>query len=91
MKTTNQKLYLITASECLAAFFIATFCIAMFFSHLTQGWLIPGIVLIILYLFVLFSCIRLMCKHFSIAALMLLTPIVPLIALLFVLILLPIL
>ena len=83
--------YLATSIECLSAFLAATFCVAMFFSHLSTDWYIAGIILVVLYIFVLFACIRLMCKHFSVAALMLLTPIVPLIALLFVLMLLPLL
>jgi hypothetical protein len=86
-----MKNYYVTSIECLTAFLAATFCVAMFFSHLTPGWPIPAIILLALYVFVLFACVRIMFKHFSIAALMLLTPIVPLIALLFVLMLLPLL
>jgi len=83
--------YLLTSIECTTAFLVGTFCVAMFFSHLSPGWQLPGAVLIVLYVFVLFACTRLMCKHFSVAALMLLTPIVPLVALLFIIMLLPLL
>lgn len=83
--------YLLTSIECIIAFLVATFSVAMFFSHLTPGWYLSGIALIILYVFVLVTCTYLMCKRFSVAALMLLTPIVPLVALLFVLMLLPLL
>lgn len=83
--------YLLTSIECISAFLAGTFIVAMFFSHLTPGWLIPGVILVALYIFVLFTCVRLMFKHFSIAVLMLLTPIVPLVALFFVIMLLPLL
>jgi hypothetical protein len=93
LKLNNRKKnrYLATSLQCLFAFFIATFSVAFFFSHLTPGWATAGAILILLYVFVLFACTRLVCKHFSVAALMLLTPIVPLLALLFVLMLLPLL
>jgi hypothetical protein len=86
-----SKLYLGTMVECVAAFFISTFCVAMFFSHLGGQWVIPGAILIGLYLFVLGGCIRLLVKRLPIAAMMLITPIVPLVALILILLLMPLL
>lgn len=76
----------------LVAFFIATFCVAMFFSHLRGGhWVVQGAIMIGLYFFVLGACIRLLVKRLSVAAMMLITPIVPLAALILILMLLPLL
>jgi hypothetical protein len=77
-----KKLYLGTLVECLVAFFAATFCVALFFSHLGGHWVIPGVILLALYVFVLGICIRMIVKRLSVAAMMLITPIVPLVALL---------
>lgn len=91
----DQKLhlhhYMFTLIKTLIAFCIATFCVAMYFSHLGQHWLLPGIFLIVLYVFVLGLCIRNLTKHLNVAALMLITPIVPLAAMIVILLLVPVL
>jgi hypothetical protein len=73
------------------AFFAATFCVAMFFSHLGGHWVIPGVIMLALYVFVLGVCIRMIVKRLSVAAMMLITPIVPLVALLLIVMLIPLL
>lgn len=85
------KLYIKTTVESLVAFFIATFCLAMFFVHHGQNWAIPAIILGVLYIFVIFALIKRIVEKFSLAALMLIVPIAPLIALIMVVSLIPIL
>jgi len=85
------KRYVSITIESLLAFYIATFCIAMYFTHLSTAWIIPGTILIVLYLFVIFVCIRRIIQTLSIAALMLIIPIAPLIVLTTVISLIPLL
>lgn len=85
------KLYLITTFESLLTFFLATFCIAMFYTHRGTDWILPGIFLIALYIFVIFALVKRVIDKFSWAAIMLIIPIAPLIALIMVVCMIPIL
>lgn len=85
------KLFLITTFESMLAFYIATFCMAMFFFHRSVNWLFPGIVMIALYLFVIFVCGKRVISKLSMATVMLIIPIAPLLALFMVLSLIPVL
>lgn len=85
------KLFLITTTESLLAFYLATFCLAMFLFHRSVNWIIPGIIMIALYLFVVFVCAKRVLSKLSMATVMLIIPIAPLLALFIVLSLIPIL
>lgn len=85
------KRYIITTVESLLTFFIATFCLAVFYIHRGDHWILPGILLILLYLFVIFALVKRVADKFSFAAIMLIIPIAPLIALIIVVSLIPIL
>lgn len=83
------KKYLTLTAESLLAFYIATFCLIMFFSHRGFDWLITSIFLVLLYLFVLFACAKRVFKKVSLPAMMIIVPIAPLIALILVVSLIP--
>lgn len=85
------KLYIITTVESLLTFFLATFCVAMFFTHRGPNWVLPAIFLGALYLFVIFALVKRVIDKFSWAAIMLIIPIAPLIALIMVVCMIPIL
>lgn len=84
------KRYLIITTESLLAFYIATFCLAMYFTHRGTGWIFQGILLAILYAFVIFACATRVIQKLPVAALMLIIPIAPLIALIIIISLIPI-
>lgn len=84
------KRYLTTLSECLLAFAITTFCIALYFTRCEIS-IIESIVLIILYVFVIGVCVKRIAQQFSLAAIMLMIPLAPLVPLVFVMLLIPIL
>ena len=85
------KLYIIITLQTLVAFYLATFSIAMFFIRGGHEWLISSIAIIILYLFVIFACAKIILNKLSIAAIMLIIPIAPLLALVIVVTLIPVL
>lgn len=85
------KLYATTLAESLLCFGLATFSLAMYFTHSGINWIVTSLVLIILYLFILTVCIHRIIQRFSLAALILLIPIAPLVPLVFILILIPLL
>lgn len=85
------KHYLTITTESLLAFYISTFCIAMYFTHGGAAWIIPSGILILLYLFVLFVCIKRAIQQLPLPALMLIIPLAPLIALTIVISLIPLL
>jgi len=95
MNNTNAPLALkrpaIIIIESFLAFVVSTFCMAFFFSHLSPGWLISGLFLIALYVFVLAGIGIHLAKNLSIAVIMLLIPIIPLTALLLIIALIPLL
>jgi hypothetical protein len=80
-----------TTIESLLIFYIATFCMAMFLMHKGENWLIPGITLGLLYLFVIFACAKRVIEKLSLATIMLIIPLAPLIALIMIISLIPIL
>lgn len=85
------KRYIFTTLECLIAFYIATFCMALNFFKYGVSSPAASIMLGILYIYVIYLCVRLIVQRFSLAALMLIVPIAPLIALIMVVTLIPIL
>jgi hypothetical protein len=98
MVATNQstnllpwKKYLTITLESIFAFYIATFCIAMFFVHRGSGWKLIGTLLGILYAFVIFACVKRVIQSLPLPALMLIIPLAPLIALIMVISLIPVL
>lgn len=87
--TVPWKKYLKITFESLLAFYLATFCMGMFFTHRGPDWLLPGIFLIVLYLFVIVVCAKRILEKLAMPALMLVIPIAPLIALILVVSLIP--
>ena len=85
------KTYVTITLESLLTFYLATFCVAIYFTHRGVGWIIPGIILIALYLFVIVACAKRIIDKLSLAALMLIIPIAPLLALIIVISLIPLL
>jgi membrane-associated HD superfamily phosphohydrolase len=85
------KAYLTITVESLLSFYLATFSLAMYLKHRGENWIVGGVFLIILYLFVIFACGKRVIDKVSLAALMLIIPIAPLIALIMVVTLIPIL
>jgi len=99
MKPDNQneisllpwKLYLTITIESLLTFYIATFCVAMFFTHHGTHWIIPAIILGILYVFVIFACSKRVFQSLPLPALMIIIPLAPLMAIIIVVSLIPVL
>lgn len=85
------KIYLSITIESLLAFYIATFCVVMYIAKNGLSFIIPSIILGLLYVFVIAACIRRTIQKLPISSLMLIIPLAPLIALLIVLSLIPIL
>ncbi|MBX3709419.1 MAG: hypothetical protein KIT56_03605 [Gammaproteobacteria bacterium] len=85
------KLYLSITIESLLTFYIATFCIAMYFIHRGTQWVTLSVVMGILYLFVIFTCAKRIFQALPVSALMLIIPLAPLIAIGMVISLIPIL
>lgn len=85
------RLYLTTTLETLIAFYLSTFSFAMFFSHHGLRSITLGIVMVLLYLFVIASCALRVGNKLPLQALMIIIPIAPFIALASVLTLIPIL
>lgn len=85
------KHYIYITIESLLSFYVATFCMAMFFMHKGINWITPGIILGCLYLFVIFACAKRIIEKLSLATVMLIIPLAPLIALMMVISLIPIL
>lgn len=83
--------FLNVTAKTLIAFYIATFSTAVYFIFHGMTWKAMSILVILLYLFVIFACGRLIIKKFSLPALMLLVPIAPLVVLIIVVTMLPIL
>ncbi len=85
------KHYIKITVESLLAFYVATFCVGMFFMHGGRHHYLLATLLIILYLFVIVICSKRVLEKLSLPALMLVIPIAPLIALIIVVTLIPIL
>lgn len=89
--TVPWKLFVVTSIESLLAFYLATFCMAMYFIHRGTNWVIPGVFLGLFYLFVIFVCAKRVIEKLSLATVMLIIPIAPLLAIIIVISLIPIL
>jgi len=87
----SWKTYFITVTKCMFSIYIATFCLAVFFLHRGEHWILPGMFLVILYLFVFIVCVKKIIEKLPMAGLMIAAPTLPLILLLLALSLLPIL
>jgi hypothetical protein len=85
------KFYLTITLESLLMFYLATFCVAMYFTHQGVNSIILSIFLVALYLFVIFGCAQRVIKKLPVAALMLFIPLAPLIAIIILLSLVPVL
>lgn len=83
------KAYLTLTAESVLAFYLATFCLIMFFIHRGSNWQLSGSILVLLYLFVLFVCGKRLLAKLSLPALMIVIPIAPLLALILVVSLIP--
>lgn len=90
-RDSHWKLYFLTVFKSMLAIYIATFCLALFYLHRGEHWIVSGIMLGILYLFVFIFSIKKIIQTLPIAGLMIAAPTLPLILLLLVLSLLPIL
>lgn len=84
------RTYMVLIAESVIAFYLASFCIAMYFSHRGTDWLIPAIFMIVFYLFVIFVCARRVSQKLPLATLMLMIPITPLVALIIIVSMIPI-
>lgn len=73
--------YLIVTIETFAAFYLATLAMAVYFTHGGLNWAMASGLMVMLYVFVISVCITLLLKKLSSAALMLVIPIAPLLAL----------
>jgi len=85
------KVFLINTTESLLAFYLASFSIGMYFLHRPANWALTGILLGLLYLFVIFVCAKRVLQQLSLATVMLIIPIAPLIALIIIVTLIPVL
>jgi hypothetical protein len=95
MTSTNTSLipwkkYIILTAESFIAFYLASFCLAMFFVHRGPSYILPATLLIFLYLFTIFVCLKRILQNVPVPGLMLAIPIIPLIALFVVISLIPI-
>lgn len=89
--TIPWKNYLTITAESLLTFYLATFCVAFYFKQHGIEWITLSILVIALYLFVIFACTKRVIEKLSMAALMLVIPIAPLIVLIMVVSLIPVL
>jgi hypothetical protein len=64
--------------ESVGSFYAASFCMAMFFIHQGKDSLALSLLMVSLYLFIIGATVRRIVQKFSIAALMLIVPIAPL-------------
>jgi len=87
---TSWKHYLLVAGKFLAIFYFATLGMVLFFIYKPESWIIPGMFLGLLYLFILIYSFKQMLKKLPMAAIMLAAPTVPLFILLLILSFIPI-
>ena len=85
------KGYLFIAVRFLAIFYIATLCMLIFFIHRGNEWITQGILLGLLYLFILIVSIRQMIKKLPMAAILLAAPTIPLFMLIIIVTMIPLL
>lgn len=79
----HWKTYFYVLAQTWLAFFVASFCLAVYLRHMAGSWIITTVCMAVLYLGVLVACVKRTIDNLSIAALMLLIPIAPLLILLF--------
>lgn len=84
------KIYLTVAAETLVAFFLAAFSLCMFIMHPPIHWVLPAVMMVLLFIFVIIVCIIRVFQRLPISAVMLIIPIAPLIALIMVVSLIPV-
>lgn len=89
--TIPWKLYLTITAETTLAFMLSTFSMGIYFTHLHDAPLFLSILMCVLYVFVIGVCIKRLVEKFSLPALMLMTPILPLLVLILVVAMLPLL
>ncbi len=85
------KMYLKLSSETVLTFYLATFCIGLFFIHRGANWVLQGIFISFLYAFIIIAIATRLIQKLSAPALMLVIPIAPLLALITVVSLIPLL
>lgn len=86
---TTWKSYLFKALKFLVTFYITTFCMLVFFIHRGEDWLIQGICLVILYLFVLTVSLKKFFSKLPMPAILLASPTIPLFMLMIVISMIP--
>ena len=94
VKDSDVKKMAMAFIESWSIFFIATFFVALYFTHVTVNHtltIIGAVLIVAAYLGIIVFCIRRLVARLPLAALMLMIPIAPLLILLFVVALLPIL
>jgi hypothetical protein len=89
-ETQSWKHHLLSVTKIMLVLYIATFFLALFIAHRGTNWVIPGIIVGILYLGVFIFCVKRIIQSLPIAGLMIAAPTLPLVLLLMVLSLLPV-
>jgi hypothetical protein len=85
------KAYAKVTFESVASFYIASFCMAVFFVRQGSDSILLSIFMVALYLFIVGATVRRIVQKFAIAALMLIVPIAPLLVLIIFVTMIPIL
>lgn len=85
------KSYLTTTIQTISAFYLATFCFAIFFTHHNGSGVFTWLLMGALYLTVIGLCVTHIIRRFSMAALMIVIPVAPFLALTCVVSLIPVL
>lgn len=91
MITKSWKHYLIFTAQSIVAIYLASFCLGIFFIHRGDHWIVPAVILGVLYAFVLFVSIKRLICELPMPVLMIAAPTVPLIILLLLVTMVPIL
>lgn len=87
----SWKSYLFDALKFLTIFYISTFCLAVFYIHRGQNWIVPGVFLGILYSFIIIVSVKQLIKKLPMAAIILAAPTIPLFMLITVITMIPVL
>ena len=88
--TKPWKQYLVIVAKTMLVLYAATFCLALFIAHHGANWIVPGVVIGILYVGVFILCVKRIIQSLPMPALMIAAPTLPLVLLLMVLSLLPV-
>lgn len=83
------KSYLPITLKFLGIFYLTTFCLIVFFLHRGNDWMVQGMVISVLYLFVLLVSFKQMISKLPMAAIFLAAPIIPLLMLILVVSMIP--